>query len=143
MLPHKFIGVSVRRIWRKIKQPQIAAETGDESLGLLGNMGGAAIDDQKNLVPGPDHEPLEKLDENSGVDPAFLLGHEPHLPARGDGRDQAHAITCPRAGYHRSLSLLAPGATRMMIRAHVRGVAEVDVGLFPLRQSSDARVFLL
>src|SRR4029077_14118513 len=87
--------------------------------------------------------PLEKLDENSSVDPAFLLGHEPHLPARGDGRDQAHAVTCPRAGHHWSLSLLAPGATRMMIRAHVRGVAEVDVGLFPLRQSSDARVFLL
>jgi hypothetical protein len=33
MLPHQFIGVSVRRIWRKIKQPQLAAETGDKRLG--------------------------------------------------------------------------------------------------------------
>jgi hypothetical protein len=31
----------------------------------------------------------------------------------------------------------------MMIRTHVRGVAEVDLGLFPLRQSPDPRVFLL
>jgi hypothetical protein len=53
MLPHQFIGVSVRRIWRKIKQPHLAAETGDERLGLLGNMGGAAIDDQKPLPNAP------------------------------------------------------------------------------------------
>jgi len=71
------------------------ADAGDERLGLLGNMGGAAIDDQKNLFPGPDHGLLEKLDENSGVDPAFLLGYEPHLPAQGDGRDQAHAPDVP------------------------------------------------
>src|SRR5258708_28959821 len=31
----------------------------------------------------------------------------------------------------------------MMIRAHVRGVAEVDLSLFPLRQSFDPREFLL
>jgi hypothetical protein len=31
----------------------------------------------------------------------------------------------------------------MMIRAHMRGVAEVDIGLFPLRHSLDLRVFLL
>jgi hypothetical protein len=31
----------------------------------------------------------------------------------------------------------------MMIRAHVRGVAEVDIGFYPLRQSPDPRVFLL
>src|SRR6202171_4810891 len=31
----------------------------------------------------------------------------------------------------------------MMIRAHVRGVAEVDIGFFPLCQSPDPRVFLL
>jgi hypothetical protein len=36
------------------KQPQLA-ETGAERLRLLGNMGGPAIDDQKNLAPGPDH----------------------------------------------------------------------------------------
>src|SRR6202162_1543525 len=31
----------------------------------------------------------------------------------------------------------------MMIRAHVRGVAEIDIGFFPLRQSPDPRVFPL
>ena len=31
----------------------------------------------------------------------------------------------------------------MMIRAHMRGVAEVDIGLFPLRHRPDLRVFLL
>ena len=29
MLPHQFVRVSIRRIWWKIKQPQLAAETGD------------------------------------------------------------------------------------------------------------------
>src|SRR6266849_935224 len=31
----------------------------------------------------------------------------------------------------------------MMIRAHMRGVAEVDIGFFPMRQSFDPREFLL
>src|SRR5712671_4104424 len=31
----------------------------------------------------------------------------------------------------------------MMIRAHVRGVGEVDIGFFPMRQSLDPREFLL
>src|SRR5215472_15860697 len=31
----------------------------------------------------------------------------------------------------------------MMIRAHMRGIAEVDLSLFPLRQSFDPRKFLL
>src|SRR5260221_14526831 len=31
----------------------------------------------------------------------------------------------------------------MMIRAHMRGIAEVDLSLFPLRQSFDPREFLL
>jgi hypothetical protein len=31
----------------------------------------------------------------------------------------------------------------MVIRAHMRGVAEVDLSLFPVRQSFDPREFLL
>jgi hypothetical protein len=31
----------------------------------------------------------------------------------------------------------------MMIRAHMRGVAEIDLGVFPARKSFDPRVFLL
>jgi hydroxymethylpyrimidine pyrophosphatase-like HAD family hydrolase len=51
----------------KIKQLQLAAETGDERLGLLGDMGGAAIDDQKNLVLGSNHEALEEFDGTHGL----------------------------------------------------------------------------
>jgi hypothetical protein len=124
-------------------KPSAATWPATNALVFLATCAGPRSTIRKNFIPGPDHEPLEKLDENSGVDPAFLLGHEPHLPARRDGRDQAHAVTSPRAGDHRGLSLPAPGATRMMIRAHVRGVAEVDIGLFPLRHRPDLRVFLL
>src|ERR1700724_446258 len=97
MLPHQFVRVSVRRIGWKIKQPQLAAETGDKCLGLLGNMGRTAVNDDKNLVPGSHHEALEKFDENSGVNSTFFLDHETHVAARRDSRDQAHAVTRSRA----------------------------------------------
>src|SRR5260370_25259134 len=143
MLPDQFIRVSIRGIGRKIKKPQLAVETGDERLGLFCDMRGPAVNDQKNLVLGPDHEPPEKLNEHIGIDAAFLLDHEPHVAARRDGRDQAHAVPRSRTPHDRGLALPAPGATRMMIRAHVRGVAEVDLSLFPLRQTFDPRAFLL
>src|SRR6266478_7484399 len=143
MLPDQFIRVSVRGIGREIKEPQLAVEAGDERLGLFRNMRRPAVNDQKNLVLGPDHEPPEKLNEHIGIDAAFLLDHEPHMAARGDRRDQAHAIPRPCTRYNGGLPLPAPGATRMMIRAHVRGVAEVNLSLFPLRQSFDPWEFLL
>src|SRR6516162_8571950 len=37
----------------------------------------------------------------------------------------------------------APGPACMMIRAHMRSVAEIDLGVFPPRKSFDPRVFLL
>src|SRR3984957_7802319 len=60
-------------------------------------MGRPAVNDQKNLVFGADHEPPEKFDENRGVNAALFLGHEPHVAARRDGGDQAHPVTRSRA----------------------------------------------
>ena len=85
MLPDSFIRVSVGGIGREIKKPQPAGEGGDKRLGLLGDMGRPAVNDQKNLVLGPDHEPPKKLNEHISVHAAFLLDHEPHMAARGDG----------------------------------------------------------
>src|SRR4029077_19898996 len=41
------------------------------------------------------------------------------------------------------LTLLSPGATGMMIGAHVSGIAKEDLGFLTLRQRSDPRVLLL
>jgi hypothetical protein len=49
-------------------------------------MRGPAVNDQENLILGPDYEPPEKLNKNIGIHAAFLLDHEPHMAARGDGR---------------------------------------------------------
>jgi integrase len=54
-----------------------------------------------------------------------------HIAARTHRGDEAHAVARPGAEHDRGLSLLAPSAAGMMIRAHMRRVAEVDVGAFP------------
>src|SRR5260370_7690767 len=118
MLPDQFIRVSVRGIRRKIKKPQLAVEAGDEGFRFFRNMRRPAVNDQKNLVLGPDHEPPEKLNEHIGIDAAFLLDHEPHMAARGDRRDQAHAIPRPSTPYNADLPLPAPAPTPMLILAH-------------------------
>src|SRR5258707_2281535 len=143
MLPDQFIRVSVRGTGREIKEPQLAVEAGDERLGLFRNMRRPAVNDQKTLMLATDLERPVKLSEQLGIDAAFFRDHEPHMSARGDRRDQAHAIPRPCTRYNGGLPLPAPGATRMMIRAHVRGVAEVNLSLFPLRQSFDPWEFLL
>src|SRR6516165_2654357 len=106
-------------------------------------MGWTAVNDEKNLVLGADHQAPEKLDENIGIDAAFFLDRESHMAARSHRRDQTHAVPRPSTQHDWSLALLAPGATGMVIRAHMRCVSKIDIGLFSMRQSFDLRVFLL
>src|SRR5215472_12915350 len=106
-------------------------------------MGRTAVNDEENTILGAGHQPCKKLDENIGVDATFFLDHEPHMASRGHRRDQTHAV--PRSGTHdnRCLSPFAPGPACMMIRAHMRRVAEEYIRSFPSRTSFDFRVLLL
>src|SRR6516162_8571949 len=108
MFPHQFVRVSIRRIWWKVKEPKPAAKTCNECLGLLRNMGWTTVNDEENTVLGANHQPPEKLDENTGVDAAFFLDHEPHMAARSHRRDQTHVVSRPRTQHNRCLSLLCP-----------------------------------
>src|ERR1700751_6449873 len=107
-----------------LKSSWMVANSCNECLGLLRNVGWAAVNDEENPVVGADHQPLEELNENVGVDAAFFLDHEPHMAARSHRRDETHAVSRPGTQHDRSLALLAPGAAGMMIRAHVSRVAE-------------------
>jgi hypothetical protein len=68
-------------------------------------------------------EALEKFNEDSGIDTALLLDHEPHLASRGDRRNEAHAMACADGFDDRRFALLAPTPPRVVIRAHVGGIA--------------------
>src|SRR5580700_2137530 len=139
----QFIGVAVRRVGWKIKQPQPAIQAFDKCFCLLRNMGGASIDDQENRAFGAGDKALEKFNEDSGIDAALLLDHEPHLASRGDRRDEAHAMACAGGFDDRRFALLAPTTPRVMIRAHVGGVAKEDLRSFPVRKGFDPRVFFV
>src|SRR6476646_6383759 len=106
-------------------------------------MGGTSIYDQENRAYGAGDEALEKFNEDSSIDTALLLDHEPHLASRGDRRDQAHAMACAGGFDDRCFALLAPTTPCVMIRAHVGGIAKEDLRFFPLRKGFDLRVFLL
>src|SRR6516225_7068025 len=109
----------------------LATPDAKKRLCLLRNMGWTAVNDQENTVLGANHQPPKKLDENLGVDAAFFPDHEPHMAARSHRRDETHAVPRPGTQDNRCLALLDPGPAGMMIRAHMRGVAEIDVGFFP------------
>ena len=106
-------------------------------------MGGTSIDDQENRACGAADEALEKFNEDSSIDTALLLDHEPHLASRGDRRNAAHAVACAGGFDDRRFALLAPTTPRVMIRAHVGGIAKEDLRFFPLRKGFDLWVFLL
>src|SRR5207344_729304 len=90
-------------------------------------MGGTSIYDQENRAYGAGDEALEKFNEDSSIDTALLLDHEPHLASRGDRRDQAHAMACAGGFDDRCFALLAPTTPCVMIRAHVGGIAKEDL----------------
>ena len=69
VFPDQFVWIAVGRIGRQKKQPQSAVLAVDKSSGLLGNVGGAAIDDQENRALGAGHQALEKLDEDCCIHP--------------------------------------------------------------------------
>ena len=48
MLPHEFVGITIRRVRRQEEQLQPAAERFDKGLGLFRPMRRASIDDQEN-----------------------------------------------------------------------------------------------
>src|ERR1700730_5408254 len=52
-------------------------------------------------------------------------------------------MACAGGFDDRRLALLAPTTPRVMIRAHVGGIAKEDLRFFPLRKGFDLRVFLL
>src|SRR6266403_167749 len=106
-------------------------------------MGGTSIDNQENRAFGAGDEALEKFNEDIGVDTALLLDHEPHLASRGDRRDEAHAMACAGGFDDRRFALLAPTPPRVIIRAHVGGIAKEDLRFFPLCKGFDLRVLLL
>ena len=142
VFPDQFVWIAVGRIGRQKKQPQSAVLAVDKSSGLLGNVGGATIDDQENRALGAGHQALEKLDEDRGIHPALVFDHEPHMAARGNRRDQAHAMARTCGFDDGGCAPLTPRAPGMMIGAHVGGVAKEDLGLFSLRQGFDLRVVL-
>jgi cytochrome c553 len=92
VLPDEFIWISVGRIGRKIKQPQSAVQALDKSSGLLGNVGGPAINNQEDWPLGTSNQALQKVDEDPSIHAAFFFDHEPHVASRGDRRNQAHAM---------------------------------------------------
>src|SRR6202049_422929 len=106
-------------------------------------MGGTSIDDQENRACGAGDEALEKFNKDSGIDTALLLDHEPHLASRGNRRDEAHAMACAGGFDDWRFALLTPTPPRVMIRAHVGGIAKENLRVFPLRKGFDLRVFLL
>src|SRR5260370_22829563 len=65
------------------------------------------------------------------------------MASRGNRGDDAPAMAGCRGLDEGRFALLAPSAPRMMIGAHVGGIAKEDLGFFALRQGFDPRVFLL
>src|SRR3984957_12952140 len=143
MLPDEFVGVAVGRIWRQEKQLQPAAERFDKGFGLFRAMRGAAINDQEDRACLTDQQPFEKFDKDIRVHPTFFLNHETHAAFRGDRRYQTHGMAGTSCRDNRGLSLLAPGAPRVMIGTDMSGVTKIYVSSLCPGLFLDLRVFRL
>jgi hypothetical protein len=71
MLPHQFIRVSVRRIWRKIKQPQLAADAATNALVFLATCAGPRSTIRKMLFLDPIMSRLRNSMKTAALTPPF------------------------------------------------------------------------
>src|SRR4029077_9457154 len=81
MLPDQFIWIAVGRIGRKVKQPQSGAQALDKALGLLGNVGGAPINDQEDWSLGDARcMPFRRKDRGARGEPnQYCYSDLPHI----------------------------------------------------------------
>ena len=127
MLPDQFVGVAVWRIRRQKKQAQFRTQRLHESADFLRTMSRATIDDQKDFALGALDQAFQEFDEDIGVDAALVDDHEPQVAARGDRRNQTHAMASARRLDDGRVAFRPPCPPRVMIGADVRRVAEIDV----------------
>ena len=143
MLPDQLVGVAVWRIRRQKEQAQFRTQRLHESADFLRTMSRATIDDQKDFALGALDQAFQEFDEDIGVDAALVDDHEPQVAARGDRRNQTHAMASARRLDDGRVAFRPPCAPRVMVGADVSRVAEIDVSpLFPGHRL-DFRVFLL
>ncbi len=135
--------VAIRRGRGQIKELQLSLQAIAKSSGFLRDAGGSAIGDQKNHALGAGNQSLRERDQHRGVDAAFLRGSEPHMAARGDRRDQAHAMTRARGLNNRRFAFLTPGAPGVAIGTHLGRIAKIDLSPLIFRDCLDFQVFFL
>jgi hypothetical protein len=86
------IWIAVRRIGRQKEQAQYPTQRLHESAGLLRPMSLAPIHDQEDFTPGALDQAFQEFNKDTGIDAALFNDHEPHVAARGDRRNQTHAM---------------------------------------------------
>jgi hypothetical protein len=143
MLPDQLVGIVIWRIRRRKGQAQFSTQSLHESTDFFRTMGRATIDDQKDFALGIFRQALQEFDEDIGVDAPLIDDHESHMAARGDRRNQTHAVAGACHLHDGRIAFCPSCAPRVMIGTDVRRIAEIDVSFLLLRQSFDLRVILL
>lgn len=139
VLVEEFVRVELGAVAGQEVEPDPSRPAPHPACHGLGDMHGVPIHDHEDLPVSLAHEPVQEADEHPRGE-AAPEDHKRQLAPVGDRRK--HVATEPLAGArdHRRATAAPIGAARLMVRAHPRLVAPVDLGPFSTSQRPDGGV---
>ena len=137
-VPNVLVGIEFRTVAGQKVEVESSIKLRQVRLRRLRPVRGMAVDDEEDVAAFPIHEPVEELTEQFRVHPA-LGHHETKRSLRRDRADHVARESLPGRSHHRGLSAFRPCRPRMVIAAHRRLIAEIDLRPDPFGVGSQFR----
>ena len=125
-VPNVLVGIEFRTVAGQKVEVESSIKLRQVLLRRLRPVRGMAVDDEEDAAAFSIHEPVEELTEQFRVHPA-LGHHETKRSLRRDRADHVARESLPGRSHHRGLSAFRPCRPRMVIAAHRRLIAEIDL----------------
>lgn len=125
-VPNVLVGIEFRTVSGQKVEVEASVEFREMFLRRLRPVRRMAVDDEEDVAAFSMHESVEELTEQFRVHSA-LGHHETKRSLRRDRADHVAGESLPGRSHHRGLSAFRPCRPRMVIAAHSRLVAEIDL----------------
>jgi len=126
IIPHIFVGIQFRRIWRQQEKSKPILRLFDELTDHHRFVRRVAVYDQKDWPAAPVNQSSQVFDKNFRSNSPLYNG-KMHLPRATDRRNQVHAKSCSRRRHNRRFSSWCPCGSTMRIRSYSRFISKKDM----------------
>lgn len=139
VLVKQLIGIELGAVARQEEEPDMPLPALHPAGDSPGEMDRVTVRDHEDLPASLPSQALKEDDEDASREPS-LEDHERQLASVGDGRHPVAAEASTGTRHHGRLAPATEAAPGLVVRAHPRLVAPVNLGPFSTSQRPDGRI---